>query len=128
MTVGVYYFSNGTEGSLWSAEWCERCTHDHTNHGPDATFENGCPHIVSMLTGSADDVFVRTMNDRGYTDLQCIAYSRCTCDNGPGDPPGEPPPPPVDPNQGALFDVEAVTPGVWRDVVLDTLTPAEVTT
>jgi len=124
----VYYFSNGTEGSIWSAEWCNRCASDHVTHCGADDFENGCRHIVSMIYGLPDDAFIRVDNDRGTDDLHCLNFTRCSCDNGPGDPPGEPPPPPVDPNQGALFDVEAVTPGVWRDVVLDTLTPAEVTT
>lgn len=125
MSEPVYYFSNGTEGRIWQDQWCNRCTHDHVTHNPEPDYENGCRHILSMVAGIEDDAFIRINNGR-YDELHCLNFARCSCDNGPEDPPGPPPPMPPNPNQGVLFDVEQVAPGVWRDVVLDELKPAEV--
>jgi hypothetical protein len=123
----VRYFSNGTEGYGWMAENCDRCTHDHINHRPDAD-DPGCPHIASLFFGTHDPVFIPEMTkwtdkngvEREYVGTwTCIEFSRCACDRGPDDPGVEPKPTP-DPNQGALFDTGELMPGVWRDVVLDT--------
>lgn len=113
----VRYFSNGTEGCAWMANWCDRCTHDHDEMhvqqvGP------GCEHTANLYFGHYDPVFTR-QDPLEFAGWRCIMFSRCQCDRGPDDPGVEPAPIP-DPNQGALFDVDALAPGVWRDVVLDT--------
>jgi hypothetical protein len=120
----VFYFSNGTEGSIWMADNCDRCVGDHAMHVDQDDVDHGCPHILSMICGTHDDAFVRIDNDRGYDDLHCTKFSRCPCNRGLDDP-GVELPPPIDPNQGALFDVERVMPGVWRCVVLDELTQGD---
>lgn len=129
----VHYFSNGTEGYAWMDRNCDRCVHDHINHRPDAD-NPGCPHILSLYVGTPDPVFIpemATYTDRHGVEREyretwtCIEFSRCPCDRGPDDP-GEPAAPTPDPNQGVLFDVDALTPGVWRDVVLDTFATEDV--
>lgn len=126
MSDEVVYFSNGTEGRMWMSEWCDRCIHDHAEmHGPDGRGP-GCLHIANTLIQAFDPVFipetVTGIREDGTTwefdTWSCMEFSRCPCDRGPDDPGVEIPPPP-DPNQLALFDADALPPGVWRDVVLD---------
>ena len=31
----AYRPSNGTEGSMFMSYWCDRCVHEHENHGTD---------------------------------------------------------------------------------------------
>lgn len=38
-------FSNSTEGDAWTANWCDRCSHD--KDAPD----NGCPILLVGLMG-----------------------------------------------------------------------------
>lgn len=124
----VRYFSNGTEGGIWMSEWCNRCVHDHALHTDTG---EGCEHILNTMVEVFDPVFLRvtktarhyqTGEPVDYETWECIEFSRCPCDRGPDDP-GQPLKPTPDPNQGALFDADALMPGVWRDVVLDELGP-----
>lgn len=125
MSDSVYYFSNGTEGDIWMREHCNRCLHDHGTHQPEWGAEDGCAHILSMMAGTANQVFIRVPHATAQFDvLECTEFTRCPCDRGPDDP-GVPEKRPIDPNQGALFDTDGLMPGVWRDIVLDELTPAE---
>ena len=120
----VRYFSNGTEGRMWMAEWCDRCTHDHGTHREEWDAEDGCPHLLNTLSNLFDPVFIRTSitlpSGYEFQTWDCVEFSRCPCDNGPDDPGVEPTPIP-DPNQGVLFNTTDLMPGVWRDVVLDEL-------
>lgn len=115
-----HYFSNGTEGRAWSAQWCDRCTEDHGMHGDQ--WSEGCPLILSMLVGINEP---ELLGDNFTEPMTCLRFSRCQCDRGPDDPPGPPPPPPVDPNQGLLFEVTTEMTGVTRGAALDAW-PAEV--
>jgi hypothetical protein len=88
-----------------------------TQNGP------GCELVaISMLGDEWIPEWVDNSATEGFTmppAIDCIKFSRCTCDNGPDDPPGEEPPPPVDPNQCVMFDADALAPGVPRAVFLD---------
>jgi hypothetical protein len=37
------YFSNGSEGSDWEAQWCRRCVHKHDENSP-------CPVLLAHWT------------------------------------------------------------------------------
>lgn len=128
MADEVRYFSNGTEGQAWMAEHCNRCRHDHGTHRPEWDAEDGCPHVLSLVVGTADPVFIAdTLSMPSGGELStwaCVEYTRCPCDRGPDDS-GVPLPPVVDPNQSALFDADRLMPGVPRRVYLDEV-PVEV--
>lgn len=110
-----HYFSNGTEGYGWQSRWCDRCANDHGMHNGNMG-EPQCPHIMDLLFGNDNGVF---LGDNFTEPMTCIDFTRCTCDRGPDDPPGEKPPPPIDPNQGALFDITEVAMGVPAVVYAD---------
>lgn len=40
------YFSNGTEGRMWEAAWCQRCLHDNQFQRGHGT---GCPIMAKAL-------------------------------------------------------------------------------
>lgn len=118
----VYYFSNGTEGRMWMANWCDRCVSDHCTHNADPAYEDGCFHICEMMSHMPSEALIASTND--HETWACLDFQRCSCDGGPDDPPGEEPPPPIDPNQIQMFDTDGLMPGVPRGVWLDELTPA----
>lgn len=111
--------SNGTMGSMWIAEWCDGCAHEHTtSHVPEseADYSAGCPHLADLYIEDGPFDFLRDEHDdseQGWSPakLVCLHFERCgRCDPG-GGPDG---PPPVHPDQGSLFDVlpdSPTTPG-----------------
>lgn len=125
--------SNGTMGSMWQAEWCERCTLDHGfSHvsEDEQRAEDGCPHLLRMMVedGPFDFLIDRHEPGPGGWDprkLECRWFDRCHCQDEDGD--DRPHPIPVHPDQGMLFDMledSPVTPGgialiVDRDAALD---------
>jgi hypothetical protein len=48
-----YRPSNGTEGHIFSAQWCSNCTIDHDGgwHVPDADGGDSCPILMDALAG-----------------------------------------------------------------------------
>ena len=44
------YFSNGTEGDMYEARWCDRCVHQN---GPDG--ESGCAVWLAHMIKNYDD-------------------------------------------------------------------------
>lgn len=121
MAAEVHYFSNGTEGHIWQHNWCDRCVNDHEYAHVEPWYEPdgaGCPIICDLLLGRANPAMIE-MPDGAWPRWHCMEFRRCSCDRGPDDPPGEEPEPPVHPGQGALFDGDALMPGVPREAVLD---------
>jgi hypothetical protein len=118
------YFSNGTEGFAWQANWCDRCANDHTMHGPDADGP-GCPILARSLTLEDGETIPEWLEQWDGTgpfplgdNVHCIEFRPCT-DCGEGGDDDEPRPTPVHPDQGALFDASALAPGVPRGVLID---------
>ena len=107
------YFSNGTEGYAWMANWCDRCDKDHQAHIDN--HEDGCPIIAMAYLLDGDETipeWVETWDGKGPFPLgdnvHCLAFAPCQqCDGGGGDDGcgWEPPQPPVvvHPDQGLLF-------------------------
>lgn len=90
MSGDVHYFSNGTEGEMWFAAWCEQCAHDHqASHEGD--YENGCERIVLMFVGDAHpDLTVHpddSHTERGFAPwrhVHCAAFTPCgACEVNP---------------------------------------------
>lgn len=106
------YFSNGTEGYAWMANWCDRCDKDHQAHVGE--HENGCEIIARSMLAEPDELipeWVETWDGTGPfppgDNVHCLAFAPCQGCN-PGDdgcgwetPTG---PPPVHKDQGKLFD------------------------
>lgn len=46
-----YYPSNGTEGDIFQAQWCENCQHDRAVWGnpDDPDWDNGCPILAQSF-------------------------------------------------------------------------------
>ena len=116
----VHYFSNGTEGYGWMANWCDRCVNDHSTHLREPDYDNGCPHICSMMNHEPIPAMIR-LDEGVWGSWTCMDFRRCSCDRGPDDPSEPDPEPPVHPGQGAMFDADALAPGVPRGEYLDSL-------
>lgn len=112
-----HYWSNGTEGRAWEANWCHGCENDHhaTHVGTDADFERGCPILARALI--EDDH--RTIPELVESDkphprpvdqgVVCLAFAPCRwCDEGSDDPPK--PVVPI-PGQTTIDDFVPVTVG-----------------
>lgn len=46
--IKLYRPSNGTEGHMFRAEFCQRCEHDHD-------FDNPCPIMMATMVFDTDD-------------------------------------------------------------------------
>ena len=115
------YFSNGTEGAAWQADWCDRCEADHDEMHTTLTGP-GCEIMSRSFLDEPIPEWIDNRASEGFTfppAIVCIDFRRCACDRGPDDPPGEPRPVPVDPDQTVLFDANVLAPGVPRAVFLD---------
>lgn len=107
------YFSNGTEGYAWMAEWCDRCDKDHQAHIDH--HEDACPIIARSFLLEADETipeWVDNSETEGFTfppAVHCLSFAPCQqCEPGGDDGCGwEPPTPPVvvHPDQ-ATFDFD----------------------
>ena len=45
--------ANGTEGSLWREQWCERCEHDHGFHNGNDNTDQACAILLRIVV---DDI------------------------------------------------------------------------
>ena len=93
-------FSNSTEGELWSAHWCARCSRDaFANYGA------GCPLVTIALCGRIPAEWVESPPEQVFTEsgmnvpelYHCVEFRP----RGGGDP--EPRPKP-EPDQDGLFE------------------------
>lgn len=108
-----HYFSNGTEGSIWMAQYCNRCNNDHAFHKDQG---DGCELALAMVMGWDVPELEELPDPRrpGLSTLHCLAFAPCPCNGGGGDP-GPPRPRPELPGQERLFDADTVPPGIiWR--------------
>lgn len=74
-------FSNGTEGSAWTAAWCANCLHDHATHD-DEDYEHGCPLLAHSYGGHTPLVWQPMERDFWHTlpaGITCRAFERCDC-------------------------------------------------
>lgn len=96
-TVEPPCWSNGTEYSMWEANWCGRCWHDRAARKGE--FENGCVLIALGMLG--DEVPQWVYSDKPYPmHVHCLQF---TPDDNGGDE-GIPTPEPTPPGQEAMFD------------------------
>lgn len=118
-----HYFSNGTEHEMWSANWCDRCTHDHDWHANERGC--GCDVVLAMLRGD-DSPFIENTGDLPASHLRCLLFSACPCNGEGGD--VEPVVAGPMPGQEQLFDPAETPVGIiWRtDPGRFMGTPAEV--
>jgi hypothetical protein len=117
------YWSNGTEGHEWFANWCARCSHDHAFSHTAEMDGNGCEVYRRLLVADDHRTIPELVHDaatEGYCGggVACVMFERCQrCFPDEG---GPRKPPPPDPNQGLLFEMpEHVL--MYRDVVLDAM-------
>lgn len=105
------YFSNGTEGYAWMAEWCDRCANDHQAHVDH--HEDGCPIIGSHLAFPEKErpKWVDLTDEYGFTfppAVRCLSFTPCAaCGEGGGGDDHRVPRSPL-PGQLALFDAAPV--------------------
>lgn len=115
------YFSNGTEGFAWMANWCDRCERDHQAHIDH--HEDGCKIFLRSLTLERDEIIPEWIEQDRYAlgdNVHCVEFRPCgECGEGRGDGDDEPKPIPIHPDQGQLFDTTNLTPGVPRGVLID---------
>ena len=68
-----HYFSNGTEGRMWEANWCDHCLRDHQFRLGRGT---GCPILAKAYLGEWVDEWIQ--NDGCVTDpvrrITCIEF------------------------------------------------------
>ena len=103
-------FSNGTEWEIWSANWCDVCKVDEPARERE-DFENGCPLILDILTGSVPAEFMEQPPESGDR-YHCINF------RGPDDGLDEPQHPenPL-PGQGELIPrADYEHPKVFADI------------
>jgi hypothetical protein len=115
------YFSNGTEGYAWMAQWCDRCALDHGMYRGNG--DGGC-QIVALALVDGDAVipeWIDETEEKGFTfppAVTCIMFERCRpCFPDKNDPPK--PRPPI-PGQSQFFDMPEHHL-MYRDVVLSEL-------
>lgn len=93
-------FSNATEGELWSARWCAKCSRDaFANYGA------GCPLVTIALCGRIPAEWIESPPEQVFTDsgmnvpelYHCVEFRP----RGGGGP--EPRPKP-EPDQDGLFE------------------------
>jgi len=88
-------FSNGTEGEMWQANWCDRCLRDAPfRNGISAT---GCPLILIAYCGQTPAEWLEQPDDSPDR-YHCIEFK------APGDGGGEPRPKPEPTGMNGLFD------------------------
>lgn len=87
-------FSNGTEGEVWTANWCDRCIHDKPAR--ETGGEDGCALLTIAIVGRTPAEWLEHRGEDGAYSLSdqyhCIMF-RPEDDPGPGEPEPIPDPP-----------------------------------
>jgi hypothetical protein len=100
---GLYRPSNGTEGMIFTDNFCEQCIHDN----PDPNSKKKCEILTAtMLFDPFEKQYPREWIYDSDGNPKCTAFVRWDWNNdGDPDDPDNPkaPPPPPDPNQLDLF-------------------------
>lgn len=68
------YFSNGTEGDMYTEQWCGRCVHDLPDHG--------CPAMLAHWLWNYDEcnkpdsILHKMIPREGCHNGRCFAFSQ----------------------------------------------------
>ena len=126
------YFSNGTEGHAWMAEWCNRCANDHACHTIDGDAGDGCEIVLRSMVNTDDVIpeWVDECEDAWHylpRRMNCLMFSLCKACHPDDDGPERPRRPKPGPGQEQLFDVPEHHL-MWKGAAEDYLAqfPAEV--
>jgi hypothetical protein len=93
-------FSNGTEGEVWTYQWCGRCLRE-APYRSGLKGSTGCPLILVALSGRTPSEWLEQRDENGLYSMEdqyhCIEF------RGPGEGGGEPKPRPEPPDMDGLF-------------------------
>lgn len=109
-------FSNGTEGEMWTANWCDRCVHDKPAR--QDRYEDACGIFTLALTHKVPAEWIKQewVGDKPPADrYHCVEFR----DENEGPPPRTEPLP-TPPGQGELVPMEPyVGTRMFADVVAE---------